>query len=59
VSEYQYYEFLAVDHELDDDQQAELRALSTRADITATRFTNDQAPGTVPRPRHRPAILPH
>jgi hypothetical protein len=41
VSEYQYYEFLAVDHELDDDQQAELRSLSTRADITATRFTNE------------------
>ncbi|MEU8635149.1 hypothetical protein AB0C38_23465 [Amycolatopsis sp. NPDC048633] len=41
MSEYQYYEFLAVDHELDDDQQAELRALSTRADITATRFTNE------------------
>ncbi len=41
MSEYQYYEFLAVDRELDDDQQAELRALSTRADITATRFTNE------------------
>jgi len=46
VSEYQYYEFLAVDHELDDDQQAELRALSTRADITATRFTGATSAAT-------------
>jgi hypothetical protein len=41
VSEYQYYEFLAIDDELDEDQQAELRALSTRAEITATRFRNE------------------
>jgi hypothetical protein len=41
VSEYQYYEFLAVDRPLDDGQQAELRALSTRADITATSFVNE------------------
>ena len=41
MSEYQYYEFLAVDRPLDDAQQAEVRALSTRARITATRFTNE------------------
>jgi hypothetical protein len=41
VSEYQYYEFLAVDRPLDERQQAELRALSTRADITATSFVNE------------------
>jgi hypothetical protein len=30
VSEYQYYEFLAIDHALDRRQHQELRALSTR-----------------------------
>lgn len=41
MSEYQYYEFLAVDLPLDERQQAEVRALSTRARITATSFTNE------------------
>jgi hypothetical protein len=41
VSEYQYYEFLAVDRPLTEAQRAQLRALSTRAEITATRFTNE------------------
>ena len=41
MSEYQYYEFLAVDRPLDDRQQAEVRSLSTRASITATRFVNE------------------
>jgi len=40
MSEYQYYEFLAIDCPLDAKQMAALRALSTRAEITATRFTN-------------------
>ena len=34
MSEYQYYEFLAVDRPLDERQQAEVRALSTRARVT-------------------------
>lgn len=41
VSEYQYYEFIAVDRPLTDTQQRELRALSTRARITASSFVND------------------
>jgi hypothetical protein len=41
MSEYQYYEFLAVDRPLDESQQAEVRALSTRARVTATSFTNE------------------
>jgi hypothetical protein len=41
VSEYQYYEFLAVDRPLDERQQAELRAVSARADITATSFVSE------------------
>lgn len=41
MSEYQYYEFLAVDLPLDERQQAEVRAVSTRARITATSFTNE------------------
>jgi hypothetical protein len=41
MSEYQYYEFRAVDRPLTAKQIAELRALSTRAEITATSFTNE------------------
>jgi hypothetical protein len=41
VSEYQYYEFLAIDRPLDDDEQAAVRSLSTRARITATTFVNE------------------
>jgi hypothetical protein len=41
MSEYQYYEFLALDRPLTDVQRTELRSLSTRAEITATRFANE------------------
>src|ERR1700679_68533 len=41
MSEYQYYEFLALDNPLTGKQREELRQLSTRAEITATRFTNE------------------
>ena len=41
MSEYQYYEFLALDKPLTDRQRAELRKLSSRAEITATRFVNE------------------
>ena len=40
MSEYQYYEFRAIDRPLDRKQMGELRALSTRAEITPTSFTN-------------------
>jgi len=40
VAEYQYYEFLAVDRPLDARQLAELRAMSTRARISPSRFVN-------------------
>jgi hypothetical protein len=40
MSEYQYYEFRAIDRPLDRKQMNELRALSTRAEITPTSFTN-------------------
>jgi len=40
MSEYQYYEFLALDRPLTDKQRGELRSISTRAEITATRFVN-------------------
>jgi hypothetical protein len=36
VSEYQYYEFLALDKALTSRQREALRQLSTRAEITAT-----------------------
>lgn len=41
MSEYQYYEFVAIDRPLDAQAQAEVGALSTRAEITATRFVNE------------------
>ena len=40
ASEYQYYEFQAIDRPLDDDGRIVLRALSTRAKIARTNFTN-------------------
>lgn len=40
MSEYQYYEFQAVDRPLTSTQQRELRTLSTRGRITATSFVN-------------------
>jgi hypothetical protein len=40
MSEYQYYEFQAIDRPLGEKDMAELRAISTRAVITATSFTN-------------------
>ena len=41
MSEYQYYEFLALDQPLTKEQRAELRSISSRAEITATRFVNE------------------
>lgn len=41
VSEYQYYEFQAIDRPLGKDEQATLRACSTRARISASRFVNE------------------
>lgn len=41
MSEYQYYEFIAIDEPLTPRQMAELRACSSRANITPTSFVND------------------
>jgi hypothetical protein len=41
MSEYQYYEFLAIDRPLAEEELDELRALSTRAAITPVSFTNE------------------
>ena len=40
MSEYQYYEFQAIDRPLDERALRELRACSTRATITSTRFVD-------------------
>jgi hypothetical protein len=40
MSEYQYYEFRAIDRPLTQREMDELRALSTRATITPTGFLN-------------------
>jgi hypothetical protein len=45
VSEYQYYEFRALDRRLTSEQQQRLRSLSSRAEISATRFTNEYSYG--------------
>ena len=41
MSEYQYYEFVAVDRPLSQAQQGQLRAVSTRARISASSFVNE------------------
>ena len=41
MSEYQYYEFVALDRPLTPAEMAELRSISTRAQITPTRFFNE------------------
>jgi hypothetical protein len=41
MSEYQYYEFLAIDRPLTEMEVGELRTLSTRATITPVSFTNE------------------
>jgi hypothetical protein len=41
MSEYQYYEFQAIDRPLTEREMGELRQLSTRAEITPTSFTNE------------------
>jgi hypothetical protein len=40
MSKYQYYEFQAIDRPLTQREMAELRALSTRAELTPNRFVN-------------------
>lgn len=41
MSEYQYYEFRALDRRLTAEQQQRLRSLSSRAEISATRLANE------------------
>jgi hypothetical protein len=41
MSEYQYYEFVAIDRPLTAEQQDELRAVSTRGRISSVGFVND------------------
>jgi hypothetical protein len=45
MSEYQYYEFQAVDRPLTEREMGELRSYSTRARITPTSFVNDYSWG--------------
>ena len=40
MSEYQYYDFRAIDRALTKAEMAELRSVSTRAVITSSSFTN-------------------
>ena len=45
MSEYQYYEFQAIDRPLTEREMGELRSYSTRARITPTSFINDYSWG--------------
>jgi hypothetical protein len=45
MSEYQYYEFQAIDRPLTEKEMAVLRSYSTRARITPTSFVNDYSWG--------------
>jgi hypothetical protein len=45
MSEYQYYEFQAIDRPLTEREKGELRSYSTRARITATSFVNEYSWG--------------
>jgi len=45
MSEYQCYEFVALDRQLTSKKMAELRSVSTRAAITPTRFWNEYESG--------------
>ncbi len=54
MSEYQYYEFRMVDRSLTTGEMAELRTLSSRAEITATSVTNTRSlPSGHSRPNER------
>jgi hypothetical protein len=46
MSEYQYYEFQAIDRPLTEKEMGELRSYSTRARISATSFVNDYSWGS-------------
>lgn len=46
MSEYQYYEFQAIDRPLTEKEMGELRSYSTRARITPTSFINDYSWGS-------------
>jgi hypothetical protein len=52
VSEYQYYEFQALDRPLTPSQMSELRSYSTRARITPTSFVNEYNWGNFKGNRH-------
>ena len=45
MSEYQYFEFQAIDRPLTVDEMSELRSYSTRARITPTSFVNEYSWG--------------
>ena len=50
MSEYQYYEFQAIDRPLTEREMGELRSFSSRATITPTRFVNHYTSGGGPWP---------
>ena len=46
MSEYQYYEFQAIDRRLTEKEMQELRGYSSRARITPTSFVNEYSFGS-------------
>ena len=65
MSEYQYYEFLAIDRPLTSKERDAIRQFSTRAEISSTSFTNEYHWGNFkgdPQPRMlrmRSKYFPH
>ncbi|MET8154927.1 hypothetical protein ABZT47_01060 [Sphaerisporangium sp. NPDC005289] len=45
MSEYQYYEFVAIDRPLTDDERAEVHSISPDARVTSTTFADDDTSG--------------
>lgn len=54
MGEYEYYEFQAVDRQLSTDEMRALRAISSRATITRTRFSNFYTFGSLKANPHDP-----
>ena len=52
MSEYQYYEFQAIDQPLTERETATLRGFSSRATITPTRFVNNYSYGRRQKAEH-------
>lgn len=54
MSEYQYYEFQAIDRPLTKEQMQQLRDISSRTRITSSSFINDDSLEQLQQSRNQP-----